>query len=220
MPHEHIPRNALKNAAIALAVWMGQGFALGWYHYLTRFGRSEWPLPTPEAAASLLAIRFNGPFPVDIDHWTLLLLVPAVGILWVSLLFVTAAFFGGSRCSYTETLKFFALCSAHLAIAGILLAAAAWYWNWGFWWSRTAWVEGPFRTLLPLPGRETPWPWLGAVFMVAGGVTLGAQCAVYVKCFAVPGKRIAPHVLIAAALLAAVAAAWGPLAGALRSVFS
>jgi hypothetical protein len=198
---------------------VGLGFAVGWYHYLTKFGRSEWPLPTPEAATSLLAVRFNGPIPVGLDEWTLLLLVPVVGLLWVSLLFLTSSFFGGFKCTYTETLKYFALCSVHLAVAGILLAGAAWYWEWGFWWSKTAWLEMPFRTL-PLPGREAPWSWLGAAFMVAGGVTLGAQCAVYAKCFQVPGKRIAPHVLIAAALLAAVAAAWGPLAAALQRLAS
>ncbi|MFO7975612.1 MAG: hypothetical protein R6V12_13360 [Candidatus Hydrogenedentota bacterium] len=215
----NIPREMLKNAAIALGVWVGLGFAVGAYHYLTRFGRSEWPLPTPEAAASLLAMRFNGPLPVGLDDWTLLLLVPAAGVLWVSLLFLTSSFFGGFKSSYTETLKRFALCSAHLAIGGILLTVAAWYWKWGFWWSKAAWVEGPFR-ILYLPGREPPWSWLGAAFMVAGGVTLGAQCAIYTKCFQVPGKHIVPHVLTAAALLAAVAAAWGPLADVVLNAFS
>ena len=214
----NMPRDALKNAAAALGVWAGLGCAVGSYHYLTRFGRADWPLPTPEAAASLLAVRFSGPFPVALNDWTLLVLVPAVGVLWVSLLFLTSSFFGGYRCGYTETLKLFALCSAHLAVAGILLAVAAWYWKWGFWWSETAWVGNSLR-ILPTSGRGTPWPWLGAAFMVAGGITLGAQCAIYAKCFQVTGKRVVPHALTAAVLLAAVAAAWGPLADVVRNAF-
>jgi hypothetical protein len=216
-------KTTVSNWVLAAVLWVGVAFSLGWYHYLTPLGRKGWPLPTPESAAALVGELFTPrSFGLAHDQWSWLVLVPCAGLLWVCLLYLTAAFFGENRVGFSQTLKRFALSNVPLVVAGPLLMAASWKWDWGYWWeaSRLLGIEARVFGALPWTDQTAPWSWLGPVFLAVGGAVLGIQCAVYWQSFQIPGKRIVPHVLVSAGLLLAVAAGAGPLVSAIMDLLS
>jgi hypothetical protein len=193
----------------ALALWLGLAFSMGWYHHVTSLGRSGWPLPTPEAAATFLVYRESADVLGSNDqsiYW--MLVVPLVGFLWVALLYVTAPFFGQHGQPFPESLRRFAVANLPLGVMGLVVAAAAWKWGWGVWWGSGLW--GPWKRIL-----NPPWPWLLWAYEGCAVVSLIMQALAYSQTFQIRVLRILGHLLMSLGLLALVGAGTGTLLGEL-----
>ncbi|MBN2311330.1 MAG: hypothetical protein JXR94_20300 [Candidatus Hydrogenedentes bacterium] len=201
-----LPSNrVLSSWATAILLWVGLGFSLAWYHYLAEYGRAGWPVPTPEAAAGLLIYRgYASPLQRLVRDVYWLVAVAGGAGLWVGLLHVTAPYFGGGGGKLCDVARDFAYTSVPLVVLGPLVTAAAWYWEWGYWWSRTDWFAAWARL-------ARPWPWLGPAYLAAAGAALAFQFVVYWKTVRVRGVKLVAHLAICLGLLATCAIGAGTL---------
>jgi len=199
-------RNTVSDLAKAIVLWLALGFSLGWYYLLTYDGRFAWPMPTPEACASLLLFylsKLELKPAYQIVHW--LALFPIAGVLWVTILALTAPFFGGRRAEYGWTVWRFSLSSLPLVLAGPVLAFLAGRVPGGWSWRQ--------MTSIALGrGAVTPGPLLPYVFFGLAVLCLIWQVARYVPIFELRGKKGWLHFLVSLALLAIMASGLATLA--------
>jgi len=189
-------KKALGDVLKASLLWLALGFSLGWYYLFTYDGRFVWPMPAPEACAGLLLYYFsklNARPALQIVHW--LLAFPIAGVLWVSILAVSAPFFGGRRAEYGWTVWRFSLTALPLALPGPVLAFLA---------GRTpgGWSWRQMVSVAQGRGGVTPGAWLTYVFLGLAVACLVWQILRYVPIFDLRGKKAGLHLLVCLILLA------------------
>lgn len=189
----------------AVVIWLGVAFSLGWYYTFTWYGRSGWPMPLPEPCASIILYYFsviNASTEIQAVHW--MVVFPAAGILWVTVLALTAPFFGGTKTEYAWTVYRFAFTSLPLiAPAPVLMFLAM----------RTS--DGlSFHHMINVAlrrGGVTPGVWVTPVYVGLGVACLIWQLFLYVKLFGIKGKKAWQHFLVSLILLVLAAAGLGTL---------
>jgi hypothetical protein len=204
----------LRDALVAVAVWLGLGLSLGWYYTITYYGRTGIPVPTPESCAALILYYFsvlNVATEVQAVHW--MLVFPAAGALWTAALVVLAPRFGAPRPAWWPALRRLALCSLPLVIPGPWLMYVAGTTDAGFEWSRM--IAVALRR-----GGVSPWPGLNALYVGLGIIVVALEIFAYRRTFSLRGLQAWRHAAAAGILLILLAGVTGAVLGIpLRAVF-
>ena len=101
----------------AICIWLALGLGLGWYYTVTYYGRSGWPMPTPDVCSALVLYYFsvlNVATEGQAVHW--LVVFPVAGMLWVTALWALAPRFHGNRPPFDRALFWFALTSVPMIV--------------------------------------------------------------------------------------------------------
>jgi len=194
---------ALLDWVNAGALWLALAWSLGWYYTFTYYGRSGWPMPTPEACGGLILYYFsvlNGPTEIQALHW--MLVFPLAGILWVGLLSLTAPYFGRRNSSFPWSLLRFALASLPLSLPGPYMAYVAGA-------SHGPWNVHAMVAVALRRGGVTPWGWLSPLYLTLGMLALGCHVWVYRQVFEMAGRSAWKHFLLTAVLFVLVMAGLG-----------
>ncbi len=203
----HWPRRkAIGDFSVACLLWLGLGFSLGWYYTFTYYGRSGWPMPIPESNAALILYYFsvvNAATEIQAIHW--MLVFPLAGVLWVSVLTVTAPFFGGRRVEYAWTLARFSVTCIPLVAVGPVMAYVAGQTGGAF--SGRHMVAVALRRAGVMPGS-----WLTGVYVALAAMGLAWQLLCYVRVFDIHGRKAWLHFFSSASLLVLLASGLGALA--------
>ena len=101
-------RGAVKSATVirccvAVLLWLGLGFSLGWYYTFTYYGRTGIPIPAPEGVLSIILYYFsviNTALWIEAVHW--MAVFPIAGIVWAGAFYLIALRFGGLRAGLAE----------------------------------------------------------------------------------------------------------------------
>jgi hypothetical protein len=198
----------------AVCLWLGLGLSLGWYYTVTYYGRSGWPMPIPDACATLLLYYFsvlNVSTGVQAVHW--MIAFPAAGILWVASLWILAPRFGEPRPSFSSLLLRMSAANAPLVAAGPFMTYVA-GWNMDVF-SAHRIVQVALRR-----GFLSPWPMLTPTYVILGIIALFFQIRVYRAMFGCRGTKAWRHFLAATILLSISASVIGALAAIpLRFIF-
>ncbi|MBI4557783.1 MAG: hypothetical protein HY706_09375 [Candidatus Hydrogenedentes bacterium] len=190
----------------AIALYLALAFSLGWYYTFTYYGRTGWPMPTPDTCASLILYYFsvlNVATAGQAVHW--LLTFPIAGLLWATSLWVSAAWFQQRKPEWSVLSFQFALTTVPMSIPGPVMAWIAGRTDVGFVWQhalavalRHAWIE--------------PAGWLTPLYFGLGLVALALQIFVYIRLFAKPSRSACLHFLVSAILLTLAICCVGALA--------
>jgi hypothetical protein len=167
----------------AIALWLAMGFSLGWYYTFTYYGRAGWPMPVPEACASILIYYFsvlNVDTEIQAVHW--MVCFPAAGVLWVAAAWYTAGRFGAERPPFHRVLIVLACASLPLALPAPWMTWTAGQTSEGFVWARM--IAVALRR-----GGVSPWAWLSPMYLGLAFLALGLQVAAYRKLFAMPARK-------------------------------
>ncbi|HOS02404.1 MAG TPA: hypothetical protein PKZ01_04945 [Candidatus Hydrogenedentes bacterium] len=157
--------------AVALGMWSCLGFALGWYQSFTTYGARGWPLPMIEPMAGKFLYLFAvSSVPHGFKTFLWILAYPVAGVMWAILLCVTAPTFKQAPPRFCDALRDLAWASSPVVLLGLAVTVAAWIGRWGFWWDVPEFIGWPLRP-------SSPWPWLGLVYGIAGGIGLSIQLA-------------------------------------------
>jgi hypothetical protein len=189
----------------AIALWLFLGIGMGWYYTVTYYGRVGWPMPLPDACAPLVLYYFsvvNAATWIQAVHW--LVVFPLAGILWVTILTVTAPFFGGRRAEYGWALVRFAATTLPLAAPTPLMAYWAGQTGYGFSWNHMIAVALRQASCMP-------WWWLTPLYVALAVIALVWQLFLYVKVFDLHGKKAILHYLVSAILLILLSCGLGTL---------
>ena len=199
-------KEKVRDWAWALLLWAALGASVGWYYTFTYFAGVGWPLPHPESLFSVVLYYFsalNVSAKVQAVHW--LVTFPLSGVLWVSVLVVTAPFFDGRRAQFSYALYRFGVACLPLILAGPWLAYLAGSAGGGFQWD--AMVDVALRRAWVTPSR-----WLNPVYAALAVAALAAQIQMYRVAFDVKGKKAWAHFLTSAMVVAVLACGLGTLA--------
>jgi len=190
-------KTALWDCIEAALLWVALGFSLGWYYTYAYSRAPGWPMPLPEACGAVILYYFSafstGPW-IRVIHW--LVLFPIAGFLWVTLLTLTAPFFGGKRTEYTWMLLQFALTSLPLIIPGPILAGMAGRTLLGF--NARHIIEVGLLRAQPFYSPS----WLTPLFVGLAVISLVWQVVLYLRMFETKGKKAVVHLLVSAFFLA------------------
>lgn len=191
--------------AIALGLWLGLGFSVGWYYTVTYYGRTGLPIPTPEVCASLILYYFsvlNVDTEIQAIHW--MIVFPATGALWACLLAWLAPRSGAPRPNVAHLALRLSVASLPLILPGPWMAWIAGTTEAGFDWSRM--LEVALRR-----GWVTPWSGLNTLYVICGLAVLALQVTVYRTVFATKGRLAVLHVTTAGIALILAAAVLGSI---------
>lgn len=202
-----------RDGVMALVVWLGLGFSLGWYYTITYYGRTGIPVPTPESCAALILYYFsvlNVATEIQAIHW--MLVFPMAGALWTFVLVLLAPRFGAPRPACWSTLRRISLCSLPLVIPGPWLMRIAGTNDSGFHWDR-------MLAVALRHGGVDPWPGLNEIYVGLGLVVLILEALAYRQTFPLRGLTAWRHTTAAGCILVLFAAITGAVVGApLRAV--
>ena len=191
----------------AICIWLALGLSLGWYYTVTYYGRSGWPMPTPDVCAALVLYYFsvlNVATEGQAIHW--LLVFPVAGTLWVTAPWALAPRFCGSRPPFDRTLFWFSLTSIPMIVPAPWMSFVAGATPDGFVWHHMILVA--LRRAF-----VSPWPWLTPMYVTLGCISLCGQIYCYRKLFGISGKVAWHHFLASVILLTVAACTFGALAG-------
>lgn len=198
----------------ALLIWLAVAFSLGWYYTFTYYGRAGWPMPFPEAWASILLYYFsviNAETEIQAVHW--MLVFPCAGCLWPHLLRATAARLPMARPDVSRLALALALAALPVALPGPLMAILAGQTGDGMAWERM--IAVALRR-----GFVTPGWWLTPLYFGLGALTFALQIRVYRRSFPLSARTAWKHYPAAAIVLAVVSTVLAALASyPLRALF-
>ncbi|MBX7259816.1 MAG: hypothetical protein K1Y02_25905, partial [Candidatus Hydrogenedentes bacterium] len=192
--------------AATLFIWLAVAFSLGWYYTFTYYGRAGWPMPFPEAWASILLYYFsviNAETEVQAVHW--MLVFPCAGWLWPYLLRATAARLPTARPDLARLAFALALAAIPVALPGPIMAVLAGHTAEGFAWDRM--IAVALRR-----GFVTPEWWLTPLYVGLGILTFALQIRAYRWYFPLPARTAWMHYPAAAISLAVVSTVFAALA--------
>jgi len=179
---------------VALLLWLGLGFSLGWYYTFTYYGHAGWPMPMVEVCASIILYYFsvlNVDTEIQAIHW--MLVFPAAGALWATEVWHLARHFNRKRPSISQWFLQLSFSAVPIAIAGLAMAVFAGKTDSGF--SAQRMMDVALRR-----GFVDPPDWLSLLYLVLAGLGLAWQVYVYRRNF--PGSMFSGlmHTLVAALL--------------------
>lgn len=199
---------------LAILLWLGLGFSVGWYYTVTYYGRTGLPIPTPEVCAALVVYYFsvlNVDTEIQALHW--MLAFPVSGALWTLSLVVSARRFGASGGSSGRCALYLAMANAPLVLPGPWMAWVAGATDAGYDWSRM--MDVALRR-----GWVSPWDGLNALYLTLGVGVLMLQGWAYCRAFELRGRQALTHALASGVVLVVSAAVLGALgAWPLRALF-
>ena len=198
--------NAARDGLVALAVWLGVAFSVGWYYTITYYGHTGIPVPTPESCAAIILYYFsviNADTEIQAIHW--MVVFPIAGALWAAALIRLVPRFGGTCPAWWRTLRKLALCSLPLAIPGPWLMYIAGTTDQGFHWDRA--IAVALRR-----GNISPWPGLNLLYVSLGVAVLVLQFIAYRRIIALRGGQAWRHTAAAGIVLVVAAALIGAIA--------
>jgi hypothetical protein len=190
----------------AVVLWLALGFSLGWYYTVTYYGRSGWPMPVLEGLGGLILYYFsvqNVPTPLQAVHW--MIVFPLAGVVWTTLIHLTAPYFHRPRVDYPRALAYFAMATIPLSLPGPFLAVLAGKVDGG--WSAWHMIDVALRRA----GVGEP-TWLSPVVFALGVATLIAHLAVYTRLFETTLRESWMHYLLTVVLFVLVIAGIGAIA--------
>jgi len=190
----------------ACLIWACVGFSLGWYYTFTYYGRSGWPMPVPEALSGIILYYFsvlNVRTEIQAVHW--LLMFPLAGLLWVSLLTVTAPFFGGRKTEYG-----WSLVRMSVTLTPLILPVPVMMYFAGRTFSGFS-VQHIGQVALR-HANVTPGSWVTPVYVGLGAAALVWQIFLYAKIYEMRGKRAWIHFMTGLILLVIMSAGLASLA--------
>lgn len=190
----------------ALALWLALGFSLGWYYTITYYGREGWPMPSVETCGGLILYYFsvlNIPTEGQAVHW--MLVFPIAGVLWVTLLSLTAPFFGAHNRAFSWSVFRFALATLPLSLPGPYLAWVAGAGPEG--WSAHRMIQVALRR-----GGVQPWFWLSPMYLGLALAALAWHVYTYRQTFELPRAAGWRHFLLTAVLFVLAVAGLGAVA--------
>jgi hypothetical protein len=188
-------------------IWLAVAFSLGWYYTFTYYGRAGWPMPFPEAWASILLYYFsviNADTEIQAVHW--MLVFPCAGCLWPLLLRMTARRLPIPRPDLGGLALAFALAAVPVALPGPFMAVLAGLTTQGFEWERM--IAVALRR-----GFVTPAWWLTPLYFGLGLAAFVLQLRAYRRYFPLATRLAWMHypasaiaLALASGIIAAVAA--------------
>ena len=207
-------KQILWDLGLAAFAWMALGASMGLYYLVTMYSGRGWPLPHPEALASLIIYYFSEtPSGAKLQTLQWLLTFPLAGIVWITPLAISAPYFDGRRAELPYTIFRFAVATLPLAAVGLWTAYLAGSSSAGF--SLRRMVDVSMQRVLPAPPSE----YLHWVYVAAAVGSVGVQVFMYRKVFDVQGSKAFAHFLGSAAALFVMACGIGYGVGiGLRSV--
>lgn len=171
----------------ATLLWLGLGVSVGGYYAFSGNGLGGWPLPFPEACGAWILDHFStAKAPGEYGSLQWLLLFPIAGLIWVSVLSITAPFFGGRRVEYMWTIERLSVTCLPLLIP---LPLIIYFFVKAF--SRATWRLALTAGLQRL--GYVPHQWLTPVYLTLTVIALVWQIYLYTKIFDLRGKAACRH---------------------------
>ena len=196
---------------LACTLWLGLGFSLGWYYTFTYYGRSGWPMPTPEPCAALVLYYFsvlNLATEIQAVHW--MLVFPLSGVLWAFALWFTAPRFRAAppapRPAFSRLHLHLAVAALPMIVPGPVMACMA---------ARTA-TGFSFGHMIDVALRHStyaPPVWLTPLYFTLGLCALAWQVRVYYRTFRPAPGNPWLHFFASAILLVLLACLLGAAVG-------
>jgi hypothetical protein len=194
-------------STLAVLIWLGVGFSLGWYYTFTYYGRSGWPVPLPETCGALVVYYFsvlNVDTAIQATHW--LMTFPVAALLWITALRLTARRLGAAEAPFARASLLLALAALPLVLPGPYMAYLAGQTDAGFDWARM--VAVALRR-----GHVTPWGWLTPLYFGLGLASLALHLCAYRRLFAVSARKAWIHFPLSGILFIVAACFVGGAAG-------